>query len=262
MKPDRPPCAPAGNRAVSNTVAFVLVFSLIITSAGLVTTFGLGSLRDVQQSQQAEMSTGALRAIGGGIDEIAQGQRPAYSDSITLGGGQLLLGNETTVEVTVSNATGPVFDETYHPRTLVYEFEGRNTSYGSGVLASGADGQPGVLVSGPSTIRCSPAGDVAVVTVVELVPERNQGIGGGSVTVDARQISPSAPGNVSRLRYPTARPHPTATNLTVTVSGPWQAAWRDALVEKGFTREAGGTVSCDASTVTVRVVRVRIDLIA
>ncbi|WP_251344149.1 DUF7289 family protein [Haloplanus halophilus] len=255
--PDGSPAA----RAVSNTVAFVLVFSLIVTSVGLVTTVGLGSLRDVQTSQQAELSTGALRAVGGEIDEIAAGSRPAYRDSIELGGGRITVVDETAVDVTVANATGTVFEETYRPRALTYAYEGRNMSYGSGVLARGSDRQPAVLVSGPSTIRCVPASDVAVVTVVQLVPDDGSGASGGPVTVEARRIRSAPPTNVSRLDYPTTRPSPTATNVSVTVSGPWQAAWMEALTARGFTATGGGTATCPANRVSVRLVRVEIALL-
>jgi hypothetical protein len=250
------------DRAVSDTVAFVLVFALVVTSTGIVTTVGFGSLRDVQQSQQADLSAGTLRAIGGEIDEIAAGTRPAYRDSLELGGGRVSVVNETAVTATVSNATGPVFDETYRPRALTYSFEGRNMSYESGVLARGSEGKGSVLVSSPSTMRCSPADDVAVVSIVQLVSGEGGAASGGPVTVTARRIGSPPPANVTALEYPTTRPHPTATNVTLTVSGPWQAAWIEALTAQGFTLTGGGTVTCDARQVTVRVVRIEVGLIA
>jgi hypothetical protein len=261
MKSLAPRPSDSTNRAVSNTVAFVLVFALIVTSVGLVTTVGLGSLQDVQQFQQAELSTGAIRAVGGGIGEIAAGERPAYRDSVGLGGGELAVVNETAIEVTVATGAGTVFDETYRPRTLRYTFEGRNTTYGSGVLARGGDSRRATLVSGPETIRCSPASDVAVVTLIELVPSGGTGVGGGPVTVDTRRVQSSPPATVDRLQYPTTRPPPTATNVTLTVSGPWKAAWREALLDRGFSPAGADTVSCRVSQVTVQVVRVRVELI-
>jgi hypothetical protein len=250
----------ASDRGVSNTVAFVLVFSLIVTSAGLVTTVGFDSLERIQMNQQADLSTGAVREIGGEIDGIAQGQRPAYRDSLDLAGGDLAVVNETGVSVRVDNATGTVFAETYHPRTLRYAYAGRNTTYGSGVLASGGERRPAVLVSGPSAIRCSAASDVAVVTILELVPTADGAVGAGSVTIDLRRSRSAA--DVTRLQYPTTRPHPSTTNVSVSVSGPWRAAWLSALDERGFSRTGGGTVTCDVSQVTVQLVSVRIELVA
>jgi hypothetical protein len=264
MSSDRRPselASPSIDRAVSNTVAFVLVFALIVTSAGLVATVGFGSLRDVQQAQQADLSIGTLRAVGGEIDGIAAGERPAYRDSIELGSGRLAVVNGTVVDVTVANTTGTVFDETYRPRALVYAFEGRNVSYESGVLARGSESQSAVLVSEPSTIRCSPASDTATITLVRLVAGSDSAASGGPVTVEARRLDSSPPANVTGLNYPTTRPHPTAKNVTVAVSGPWQAAWREALVAQGFTPDGGSTATCSVSRVTVRVVRVEVGLI-
>jgi hypothetical protein len=255
---DRPRDA---DRAVSDTVAFVLVFSLIITAAGLIATVGFASLQDVQAAQQSELSTGTLRAVGGEIDEIAAGNRPAYRDSVELGGGRITLVNETTVGVTVDNATGMIFDETYRPRALTYAYEGRNMSYESGILARGSERQPAILVSAPSGFRCSPANDVAVVTVVQLVPGAAGAVSGGPVTVEARRVSSPARANVTRLEYPTTRPHPAVTGVTVTVSGPWQAAWEEALTAQGFTTTGGGTATCTASQVSVRLVRVEVGLL-
>jgi len=259
----RPPSDPRhdADRAVSDTVAFVLVFTIIVTSAGVVTTVGFASLQDVQRSQQADLSTGTLRAIGGEIDGIARGTRPAYRDSIELGGGRISIVNETTVTITITNTTGQVFDETYRPRALTYAYEGRNMSYESGILARGSERQRAVLVSEPSTIRCSPANGVAVVSVVQLVSDSGAA-SGGPVTVEARRIHPSPPTNVTQLRYPTTRPAPSTTNVTVTVSGPWQAAWDDALAAQGFAATGGGSMTCNASQVSIRLVRVRVSLLA
>jgi len=249
-------------RAVSDTVAFVLVFTLVVTSAGIVATAGFGSLQDVQRSQQADLSTGTLRAIGGEIDEIARGTRPAYRDSVELGGGRITLVDETAVTVTVTNATGTVFDETYRPRALTYAYEGRNMSYESGILARGSERQSAVLVSEPTTMRCVPVNDVAVISVVQLVSGEGDAASGGPVTVEARRIHPPPPANVTRLKYPTARPAPAATNVTLSVSGPWRAAWNDALAAQGFTATGGGSMACSASRVSVRLVRVEVDLLA
>lgn len=248
-------------RAVSDTVAFVLVFSLVVTSAGIVATAGFGSLQDVQRSQQADLSTGTLRAIGGEIDGIARGTRPAYRDSIELGGGRITLVDETTVTVTLTNTTGTVFDETYRPRALTYAYEGRNTSYESGILARGSRQGRAVLVSEPATMRCVPTSDTAMLSIVQLVSGEGDAVSGGPVTVEARRMGPPPPTNVTHLEYPTTRPAPNATKVTLSITGPRRAAWSDALAAQGFTA-TGGSMTCNASQVTVRLVRVEIDLLA
>jgi hypothetical protein len=250
---------PDAGRAVSNTVAFVLVFSLIVTSVGIVATVGFDSIEDVRNAQQAETSTGVVRAVGGGIDEITRGERPSYSDSLELGGGGIAVVNETTVDVDVS---GTSFDETYHPRAIRYAHEERNTSYVSGVLARGSERQPAVLVSGPATTHCSPAAGVATVTVVKLTPVGGGAVGGGPVSIEVERNRSAPPANTTRLEYPTDRPHPSASGVSVTVDGPWRNAWREALVERGFSAAGGGTFTCPATRVTVRQVRIEVELIA
>lgn len=235
------------SRAVSTTVAFVLVFSLVVTSVGLVATLGFDSLRDVSRAQQTETAAGAIRTVGGGIDDVARGERPGYGDSVDLGSGGVSVTNRTSITVEVA---GTGFDETYRPRALGYANDGRNTTYVSGVLARGGDRSRGVLLRPPGAVRCS-AGEVAAVTVVELVPEGGRAVGGGTVAVEARRLA-SPPPNVTYHRPP--------TTLTVDVDGPWAAAWDEALADQGFT-DAGGAFTCDARRVVVRLVRVEVELV-
>jgi len=249
------------DRAVSNTVAFILVFSLIVLSVGLVSTAGFDTLRDLQRDEQARTAGALVRTVGAGIDEVALGERPTYRNSLQLGEATLTVENETRVDVVVSNTTGPVFDETYHPNALVYRTPAGNTSYVSGVLARGAERRSAVALDGP-TAQCSTGADTAAITLVSLNATEGGAVGGGPVTIDVRSASETARGNISQLRFPNTTPSPVnPTGVEVTVDGPWADAWQDSLVEQGFTDTGGGTYECSVGQVFVRVVRIRIGLL-
>ncbi len=251
--------APGRDRAVSQTVAFVLVFSLIVTSVGLVTTAGVDSLQDVQQGQQAESSASLMRAVGAGVNAVANGDRPSYRSSIALAGGALEVRNETTVDVTVTNATGTPFSRTYRPGSVAYRADERNVTYQSGVLARGGERREAVLLAGAG-FRCDEARDYAIVFLVRLRAPGSSLVGGASATIRATDPTPSPPGTRTGLAFPDTRPHPVSDEVSVTVNGPYRPAWVEALTERGFADAGGGTMTCDASRVFVSSPRVVVRL--
>lgn len=247
-------------RAVSHTVSFVLVFSLIVTSVGLVSVVGTGSIQDVVRFEQTEASVSLMRSAGSGINEVANGAAPAYRSSIALAGGSLRMGNRTEVNVTVSNASGTMFSETYRPWSIRYEANDRNVSYQSGLLARGGDRREGVLLTGAG-FRCDPANDHASVTIVRLRPSGSTVFGGGPVTIRATEHQARAPSNRSGVSFPESRPHPTATEVIVSVDGPYETAWREALTNWGFSYDsATDTLECDVGRVFVQSPRVEVRL--
>jgi hypothetical protein len=251
--------AASRDRAVSNTVAFVLVFSLIVTSVGLVTTAGVNSLQDVQENQQADSSAALIRAAGAGINEVATGDRPSYRSSLDLGGGGLQVTNRTEVRVEVSNTSGTIFNQTYQPGALRYRANDRNVTYQSGLLARGGERRQAVFLGGAG-FRCDRARDYVSLTVVSLRNPTGVATGGGPVTIRASAPPAPPPDNVTGLDFPAERPHPTATAVNVTVAGPYATAWDQALTERGFTDVGGGTYRCPVSRVFVHAPQVNIRL--
>jgi hypothetical protein len=243
---------------VSNTVSFVLVFSLIVSSVGIVTTAGFDSLQDVQESQQAESSAALMRSAGAGINGVANGERPSFRSSLALSGGQLAVTNETTVGVEVSNATGTPLDETYRPGALSYRANDRNVTYQSGLLARGAERRRAVLLAGAG-FRCVP-GDYATVTLVRVRSDDGPAVAGGPVTVEASDRTPRPPQNRSGPVYPTNTTAASPTGVVLTVDGPYERAWEDALTDRGFSTTGSGGLECSADRVYVRAPTVGVGL--
>jgi hypothetical protein len=246
------------DRGVTQTVAFVLVFSLVITSVGIVGVVGTDQLRQVQQNQQAESSAALIRAAGAGVTEVATGERPSYRSSVALAGGSLRVTNRTTVTVTVTNATGTAFTRTARPGALRYESNDQNVTYQSGLLARGGEGRRAVLLAGAG-FRC--AEDYVSVTLIELSDPDGEGVfGGGTATV--RATAPRRAGTTGRpgLDFPTDDTAAPATGVNLTVSGPYEPAWAEALTERGFEDVGGGTYRCEVPRVFVNSPRVEVRL--
>ncbi|QSG03237.1 DUF7289 family protein [Natranaeroarchaeum sulfidigenes] len=60
----------ARDRAVSDLLAFVLVFGIIITSVGVVYIFGLGALGDTQAAQQDRNAERAFSSMGASFNDL------------------------------------------------------------------------------------------------------------------------------------------------------------------------------------------------
>jgi hypothetical protein len=239
---------------VSQTVAFVLVFALIVTSIGIVTTVGFDSIREVQRGEQSQVASRAMRSVGAEMNDVAVGDQPAHRATLRLSGGAVFVENRTSLRVQVNNTT---FDRTYHPRELRYQFNDRNVSYVSGTLARG-----GSLLLFRPEMYCDPAAGHATVTVVRLAPQGGGAVAGGPITVAVRRGDPGPLGNATPLSYPVARGDTNATGVALTFDGPQTGAWDAAMTERGFDDADGdGTYECAADRVVVRTATLRVDLL-
>jgi FlaG/FlaF family flagellin (archaellin) len=227
------------NRAVSNTLGFVLVFALMIMSVGVVATYGMGALEESRDFVRQSNAERALTIGGAGLNEIARGETPGRSSQIELRDGSLSLQNDTTVSVTVDGTT-----YTYHPRSLVYAQADGEIRYQSGavfrVSRSGSVGQTKPLLT------CGDDG--AVVSVVTLRPaEGPTSVGSGSVQLSASR-------NRTKLSYPGSRGSDAVSDVSIEVTSPQSDAWNRLLSDlDGWSDPDGdGAYTCDASQVYVR----------
>lgn len=89
-----------GERGVSDVLAFIIVFSIIITSVALVYGTGFSSLDQVREGEQKANAERAMEALALSMDDVVSGSTPRRSGSLSLGGGQLTVnGSETRVLV-------------------------------------------------------------------------------------------------------------------------------------------------------------------
>lgn len=238
------------SRAVSDTLGFVLVFSLMLSSVVLVGTLGFSQLRDIQEDEQLRSAERAFEVIDDRYAAATSGRSPVSSSSLDLRRGTLSVKTESSVTVTVDEDGGSTWSETIPTNALVYEAGDTSFVYDSGSTFRVGDANT-IVVSEPS-LRCSDG--TAIVTLVTLQPDGQTIQRGGTVEVVSRQ-------NRTALRYPTTRPAPTTTEVTLDVDSPYAAGWERTLdTADGWSDPEGdGTYSCAANRVLVRqtVFRVR-----
>jgi FlaG/FlaF family flagellin (archaellin) len=96
------PTRQSSNRAVSDVVAFVLTFSIIIASVGLVATLGFGALDGLQESEQDANAERAISAMAVGIEDILEQRSPRRQLSLNPQGRTLTVTDKSSSRVNVT----------------------------------------------------------------------------------------------------------------------------------------------------------------
>ncbi|MFB6078433.1 MAG: hypothetical protein ABEJ80_05600 [Halarchaeum sp.] len=241
----RPVESDGSERAVSDVVGFVLVFSLITITVALVYTSGVGSLQDARTAEQLDNAQMAFDVLQSNVADVVNRGSPARSTTIRLSAATLRAGDPVTVNV--SSANGSVSRDV---TPLVYELDGTEIVYVDGALLRAQGGNAAMLAAPNAHF-----GDVALVPLVDTYVPGSAAVGGGRTLVTARVADPE---RRQVDRYDEAPFH---ANVTTTRPGPWERYF-DGRCANVTTVAAGArtTVSCrlNASTVVVQRTAVRV----
>jgi hypothetical protein len=239
-------------RAVSDVLAFVIVFSIIITSVALVYSTGFSGIQEIRDGEQKANAERAMEALGLSMSDIVKGQATRRGGSLNLGGGQLRTGDSTTVNVTVDGTTVTTDPATGNPGPRPvgsFEFYSEDTAvaYESGGVFR-RDGSASVTVVQP-TVTCD--SEAAVVSLV-------------AVTSSSGAIGATDNVEVSMAEQSTELLHTqTGSNIdvNVTVDGTdYAAAWERMLDDEEWDASRTGDRvsttpgSCSPNRVVVRLV--------
>ncbi|ELZ85768.1 hypothetical protein C453_08133 [Haloferax elongans ATCC BAA-1513] len=213
------------DRGVSEVVSFVLVFALVTTSVGLVSSLGYVTLSDLQSAQQADNGALAFEVLAADIDAIESGRAETQSADVGTSDGSLGVNPNETVVVTIDgqtwNASGSVF----------FHSDDARVSYESGAVVRQSE-DDAVMIA-PPDFTCRDG--AAIVSLVDIETTDSSSISGSSVRVITRRQS-------SRLLYPSSR----IPIGTVTVNVSVQGDSSDALAR----HFAGGDWVYDSGTET------------
>ncbi|MFB6195633.1 MAG: hypothetical protein ABEI80_05640 [Haloplanus sp.] len=96
----RTPAYGRADRAVSEVLSFILVFSLITASVGVVSVVGLGSLQDARDAERIDNAERAFEVLAANQRDIVYGGAPSRSTEIKLAETSLTLAAPTDVNLT------------------------------------------------------------------------------------------------------------------------------------------------------------------
>ncbi|MFC6988243.1 hypothetical protein ACFQJD_05030 [Haloplanus sp. GCM10025708] len=125
------------DRAVSDVVGFVLVFSLIITSVGVVTVFGISTLEDARTDERINNAERAFDVLADNFDDIARGGAPSRATEIKLAETSLTLAETVDLSVNASDEADPYPSEF---RPIVFSAGSETDIVYEGVRSSGHSG--------------------------------------------------------------------------------------------------------------------------
>ncbi|MFB6256037.1 MAG: hypothetical protein ABEH58_04790 [Haloplanus sp.] len=253
------------DRAVSDVVSFVLVFSLITASVGVVSVAGLGSLQNARDAERIDNGERAFEVLADNQRDIAHRGAPSRATEIKLAGTTLTLTAPQDSTVTFDGGTVAGTTET---RPITFGIAGRDRNLSHGVVYE--LGAVFRVDRGGATMRREPPfqfdSERTVIHYVTLTSDTGSAQRrSGSTTVLVRSVRGSTA--VVTHAEPTGD-----TTITVRTEPRRAEAWRRYFERKldGMTGsgaacdplDGSGTVTCTFQTDDLRVaqttIRVRI----
>lgn len=137
MTPPRPALR-SDTRAVSETLGYILVFSVIVMTISMATVFGIGGLEDRQATEQVTNVERAFDVLADNFADISRHEDPSRATEVRLAGGTIRIGDPVDISVGQWNSTNETFVDgdkrsvTVQP--LEFESDGGEVIYESGVV--------------------------------------------------------------------------------------------------------------------------------
>lgn len=112
------------NRGVTEILGFVLVFSLITASVGIVYVFGFTGLESARNAEQLENVERAFDVLADNIEDVHRDDAPHRATEIKLYDAGIGLGEPTRMTVTITNVGGT---PSYSVNTYSIEYRPQNS---------------------------------------------------------------------------------------------------------------------------------------
>jgi hypothetical protein len=139
----------SSRRAVSQVVSFVLVFSLVATTVGIVSVVGFDGLSDRRDAERVDNAERAFDVLADNVEDVYRDGAPSRATEIKIDDASLETGTATTVKVDFPDDSLGPFDTSLRP--VVFEPRGRNSSivYEGGAVIRVDDGNAVMLHEPP-----------------------------------------------------------------------------------------------------------------
>lgn len=175
-------------RAVSEVVGFVLVFSLVLGTITLVYVGGFTGLQDTRDHEQMANAERAFDVLANNLEELGQGKAPSRATEIKLSDATLRMGQRYHTRVSVDGDNVSVTS----PRPISYDNgDGSSVVYEQGAVIRVDDNGGATMLGEPDYIFND---ERTVLRHIE--PRGGKKSVGGSTTVLVR-----AERNIPRLAY-------------------------------------------------------------
>ncbi|ARS88870.1 DUF7289 family protein [Natrarchaeobaculum aegyptiacum] len=185
-----------GDRGVSEVLAFVMVFGIILASVGLLSMTAFQAMEEYQEFEQVNNAERAMSALAENFDDVVRydGVEHRYGEIAMQSGSVVTSPNGTTLNITANDR--PLEDE--HPEfenvtddgkltlgTFRYEHGSEEIAYESGgvIRATEFDGEVDSVVREYPPIRYNEETDTAVISLVAIDADERSLRSDGSIGV-------------------------------------------------------------------------------
>lgn len=244
------------DRGVSDLVAFLLIFVVMIASIGVVSAFGMSALEDARDHEQLDSAQVSMVTLSDQLNGIADHEAPARATELRLGGATLAIDDGPTANVTVTYDDGT--NDTVADVVLgdvSYRLDGQRIVVAGGAVFRGGDAS-GVALTDPP-FQCT-----ETQARVNLIAVRAEGTSvvstGGVVQLQSRY-------RFTRLLSPPNRTSLyAADNVTVRLENTmYPTAWDRYFQDAGWSG-SGGTYVCEGISqgAILRMTRINLRLVS
>ena len=224
------------SRAVSEVVGYILIFSLIFTTVGLVSVAGIPAFDDARESEQLQNAERAFDVLNTNLIEVYDRGAPSRATELSADDGAVETGDPVTFNVTVGTGSDANSTE-MEVNPIIFRGLG-NTQfvYEAGAIIRDQPDSDVMLRDPPFKV----SDDRVFLPLIETYSNSLQSTGGGTVLVRAESTSRSV--DIVDQR----------TQLNITVSdSPRQAVWQRYFEEElGMSCTTGPDLDCGWSPTT------------
>jgi len=135
------------DRAVSDVVGYVLTFSLITISVGVITVGGFSTLEDRQDAERINNAERAFDVLAANVEDVYRGGAPSRATEMQLSGGTLRYGE--TTNITLRKADNASINRTAQVTSVVYSDGETEIVYEAGAIIRTERGGSVILRSPP-----------------------------------------------------------------------------------------------------------------
>jgi hypothetical protein len=215
-------------RGVSEVIGFVLVFSLVVASVGIVFTVGLGGLQDARDTERVTNAERAFDVLAENYRDVLAGT-PSRSTQIRLSGADMRAGDDVEFEVRDGDGNTTA---SWSVTSIVFAVDDESIRFVNGaVIRESRDGA--VMIQDPPGFV---GADRALFQDVAFKNGGPAGVG-GERTVQVRTEHTSNPDNIGSNVYENT----TDRELWIVTHNPepWRTYYGDRGLSCGVTDLAG-----------------------
>lgn len=236
------------DRGQSETLGFVLVFAIMVSSVGLVYTTGFAGLTDIRDVERVNNAERAYQVFADNMEDMTQRNAPSRATEIKVADASMYVGEPIEIEVNIIDE----FNTTYDLRPVVFDANtGTQLLYVQGAVIR-QQGETGI-VAHESTLLFNDSR-----TVIPIVQTRRgdgtSSVGGVSTVLIRADLAETT------VDYSnTSGPYEVWFNVTSPRASTWQA-YLEAENDIDTCLLSGDTVSCKTTADQVHLVSVKIDI--